>query len=255
MRNLLAPAVVFAVFGIGQSMSGWQSPLIGVTMMAVAGLLALAVLTSWLRPRWAWVDHCYTFVGIAPPSDVRALVPDEHHAELRAVVQGAAQQMAHPAPVFWPVDNPRLQRAAAAHFPDLTVLVRAYAAAERTLNGTHAALTERITGECESRGVTESDPTLRVHAALYSRLLAIAEDRVPHEGYAAEWEAAPTLPGLTFTDALDWPEVGAIRDAYDAERAALLAARARADHDVAREVLYATPDCPTCALNLGGSSS
>lgn len=239
------------MFGVGQSISGWQSPLIGVAMMAVAGLLALAALASWLRPRWAWVDHCYTFVGVAPPSDMRALVLDEHRAELRAVVQKAAQQMAHPAPVFWPVDNPRLKRAAAAHFPDLTVLVRAYVAAERTLNAAHAALTERITAECESRGVTESEPVLRVHAALYSRLLAIAEHRVPPELYAAEWEAAPALPRLTFSDAVDWPEVAAIRAAYDAERVARLTALERAGEDAARETLYATPDCPTCALNLG----
>jgi hypothetical protein len=256
MRKLAAPSAAITLLGLGQSVSGWQSPLIGFALMVIGGLLGAAALAEWMRPRWTVVDRCYAYLGIAPlSSDMSVLVPDEHRTELRAVVKNALDDLDRPAPELSPVDNPRLKAAAAAHFPELLALTRAYTAAERELHAAHEALTRRITSECESRGITESTPVLQVHAALYSRLLLVAEHRMPPERYGADWTDKGGMSDLHFADAVAWAEVSAIRTAYDAERAARLAARDQANNDAARELIYATPHCPTCALNLGREQS
>lgn len=66
MRKRAISAIAFAltVFGLGQSMSGWQSPLIGVILMVVGGLVGVATLAEWMRPRWAAIDRSYNYFGI-----------------------------------------------------------------------------------------------------------------------------------------------------------------------------------------------
>ena len=215
-----------------------SGPVAGVIAAALAVILGLILWT----PLRQWLGF--------PDSRGPTLVPDEHRTELRSAVHEAVRELEHPATVLWPVDNPRLKAAAAAHFPELTASVHAYSAAARRLNAAHKALTARISAECEARGITGSQRSLRVHAAMYSPLLAVAERRMPLED-AAQSQNGGGLPDLTLEDAAAWTEVSEIRSAYDAEQAAKRPALERARHDATREIFHATAACPTCALNMG----
>lgn len=265
----------------------WQAFgfIVGVAIMAVAVLYAA---TPWLRARSGRIDRVCASLGIAATGSPPVLVPDEHRDELRAVVKNAVDQLAHPQPVFWPVNNPRLKAAAAAHFPELTALIRAYSAASRALVASHQALTGRVADECEARGI--GAPVYDAHQVwpvIYSRLFAIAEDRMRADQYVFVWrrsigpssvsihqpdsedrpvaildaeppetldervEEATDRIELLFRDATKWVELGAVRTAFNTERALLLEARERGDHDMARELIHVVSDCPTCALNRG----
>ena len=45
-----APTAIVAVLGFGQSVSGWQSPVIGFSLMGLAGLMALVAIALWSDP-------------------------------------------------------------------------------------------------------------------------------------------------------------------------------------------------------------
>jgi hypothetical protein len=103
MRKRAAPTIAFALtfFGLGQSMSGWQSPLIGVALMVVGGLVGIATLAEWMRPRWAAVDSAYNYFGIGSSTEHRLADELEWNAEharrmLRTIESGYGYSLFEP---------------------------------------------------------------------------------------------------------------------------------------------------------------
>lgn len=149
MRKLASFGLALAVFGLGQSVSGWQSPDIGVALMGAFALV------GWLRPRWSPVDRYCSYLGIATSSDASepAMVPDAHRDFLRRRAASIYQTVLQHGPVAF--ESPEAAASFAAHFPEFTETLDEWHDALDRETAAMTALRKRLMAECVSRGMDQ----------------------------------------------------------------------------------------------------
>ena len=171
-------------------------------LVALLGAGVAAVVFAFIVWLGLWVSAPVREAEIALLKDElhrlrRKPVPDRHRNGLLAFVAKVIYELEaeDPATLFWRYEGAPVDKDVAAHFPELSALVREWHTASERSDMAASALKDRLTVECDLRGVWAPPyDVFRVLATVLPILNSIAKNRRSPASFAFGWRTSEDPP-------------------------------------------------------------